>query len=218
MKQKQWNRHIDLQRRLVRSERSPISTWPLKCRENLLGQPTKRCSSVSVCMYLGDSPGEKIQKAWFFFGEFLTWHMALLLLENYFWSIIITAYCFLDITWLLLCLSSFPIHFVICSSIRLLRKPRTEDSWLRTWFYPQRPTSHWRCRRAFWMGKVEVPMSRVHGLHGFSSSQDNPKGLAKGSERSLKPAKEAFKVPWDFHSLWGYELLRLVVHHFDIIF
>lgn len=201
MKQKQLNRHIDLQRRLVRSERSPISTWPLKCRENLLGQPTKRCSSVSVCMYLGDSRGKKIQKACFFFlgwisdmahGTSLAWELFLI---NYYYCLLLSGY-----------------------SIGLLRKPRTEDSWLRTWFYPQRPTSHWRCRRAFWMGKVEVPMSRVHGLHGFSSSQDNPKGLAKGSERSLKPAKEAFKVPWDFHSLWGYELLRLVVHHFDIIF
>lgn len=121
MKQKPLNRHIDLQRRLVRSERSPISTWPLKCRENLLGQPTKRCSSVSVCMYLGDHRA-KNSKSMVFLVNF--WHGTPLAWESFWINYIITAYCFLYMTWLLLCtifscLSSFPMHFVICSSIRL---------------------------------------------------------------------------------------------------
>ena len=37
---------------------------------------------------------------------------------------------------------------------------------------------------------VQMSMSKLQ----IGALKDNPKGLAKGSERSLKPAKEAFKA------------------------
>jgi len=65
------------------------------------------------------------------------------------------------------------------------------------------------------MGKVEVPMSRVHGLHGFFIVAGQPQRLSQGlgeiseaCEGSLQGTLETFIAM---------SCLRLVVHDFDMI-
>lgn len=99
-------------------------------------------------------------------------------------------------------------HLVL--NYRLLRKPRTEDSWLRTWFYPQRPTLHWRCRRAFWMEKLRC-QCRASWIAWFFIVAGQPQRLSQGlgeiseaCEGSLQGTFETFIIM---------SCLRLVVHY-----